>query len=138
LIYRELGIDVSKLSAMEQLAAKRKVRRFYIARLENAKIEQRLLRLEMIQAGTPGLPPHTLILLKLYNDETKETKILKVSSDDSADDLTALANRTIGTSSLLNVQTSPDTIAPLCPEELIEAHTSICKREQTSLVIVAL
>jgi hypothetical protein len=137
-ILQQLNISIDGLQAMEQMATNRKVRMLYNARVENQKLDEKMGRLEMIASGRPGLPPRTPLLLKLYDDVTKMTRILKVSSFLSADELTALAKQSCRGNAIIKVQTSPTNVAALKPRSLLEAHSSICKGEQANLVILVL
>jgi hypothetical protein len=137
-ILEQLGVSLEGLTVVEQMATKRKVRTFYNARVENQKLDEKLGRLEMIASGKLGLPEGTPLLLKLYDDVTKRTRILRVSSNHSAADLAALAGRACRANAILNVQTSPTSVSVLTKNSLLDAHTSICRGEQGNLVILVL
>jgi HEAT repeat protein len=137
-ILKQLGIKLDTLRAVEQIVTKRKVRAFYNARIENQKLERKLQQLEMIASGRLGLPEGFPILLKLYDDVTARTRILKVSSNHSTEELVEIAAQSCRRRAILNVQTSPTSVTALTADSLLKAHTSICRGEQANLMILAL
>jgi hypothetical protein len=134
----QLEIDISNMAPFEQSATTIKAKRLYRAKVENRKLMDKVNCLEWVAAGEPGLPPGVKILLKLYEDRTARTRIMKVISDHSAAELETFVRRMLGRNIRLNLHTSPGTIEKLNDETLNQAHTSICVGEMSSLIIVAL
>jgi hypothetical protein len=134
----QLGINVSVLTPFEQFAARLKARKLFKTREENEKLDNRIRRLEMIHAGTKGLPPKTPFLLKVYEDSSKRITIVRANSDQSIADLSILVKRMIGCGHLFNIQIAPNKVIPLTGPALLDAHTGICRGELTNLEIVAL
>jgi hypothetical protein len=94
--------------------------------------------MEMVAAGEVGLPPNSPLLLKVFEDETGRTQILKVTSSHGADDIADRVREVIKREALLCLHISRVKIAPLNESSLQLAHGSICTGEQAALVILAL
>jgi hypothetical protein len=134
----QLSIRIMGLASEERKIARKKLRALSKARAENLKLEDQVARLETIAAGKRGLPPGTRVILKLYNDATKQTLILKVNSSESVDHVRTLAARKLGRLPLLSVQISDSHISLLTATTLIEAYTQICRGVMETLTIIAL
>jgi hypothetical protein len=135
---KQFGVEIVKMAPLEQMAVKRKARALFDARKVNLKLGENVAKLEMAVSGQPGLPPHVPLLLKLFDDGSNQTKILKVTSSHRAEDLAALVSNALGRDLLLQLHTSPTAIGDLNPETLLEAHSSICRGEQKCLILLAM
>jgi hypothetical protein len=137
-VLRELPIDITGLRPFEQEAAKRKAKRYWSLRDENNKLQDRIAKMEMVAAGDVGLPPNSPLLLKLFDDATGRTQILKLTSNHGADDIAETVREVVEREALLCVYISRAKAAQLNEDNLLLAHGSICTGEQAALVILAL
>jgi hypothetical protein len=137
-VFRELRIDISKLKDVEKTGTRMKAKRIVATRKQIAEAADKVARLERMIAGNFELLPHTPLLLKLFDDATKATTILRVTSDDDAEVLAALIAKRILRPTMLTIQLGAKRTASLTQTSLAEAHAGICKGELRALVIVAL
>lgn len=133
-----LGIELSKLTPVEQLSSLRKARAICVAKNINVKLGDEIAKLEMLHAGVPGLPPDIPLLVKLYDDRTNRTIMLKTTASATVDGLAELVCKALSESRLLSVYTSRTKISILTPETLLEAQSSICRGEQSCLMVLAM
>jgi ribosomal protein S18 len=134
----DIGIDVSLLSPFETAAAMIKARRLTQMREQNQRLLAQVSRLEQVRAGVGGLPPGTPVLMKLCDEDARQTTIFRVNSDNAADEIRALATEAVGRSVVLAVRVSRARRDALTPDSLREAYGSICKQELTALIVIAM
>jgi hypothetical protein len=134
----DLGIDVSLLSPFETAATMIKARRLNQMRDQNHRLLAQVSRLEQVRAGVGGLPPNTPVLMKLCDEDARQTRILRVNSDNTADEIREMVTEVVGRSVVLSVRVSPARRDAFTQESLREAYGSICKQELTALMVIAM
>jgi hypothetical protein len=137
-ILKEIGVDLSRLSQFEVSATMIKARRLFQMHEANERLFAQIRRLELVRDGGGGLPPNTKVLMKVVDGDTSQTTILKISPTSTAKTITADVVRVFKRVPVLSVHVSRTRTAQLTSESLQLADGSICREEQTGLVIIAI
>ena len=137
-LFEKLQIDISKLNPVEQTAAKMRIRRIQAMKDQNDKLEETVQKMSGMLLGQCELPPNTPLLLKVFDDSTKSTKILKANSSNTASEIETIVVSSLKRPAVLSLQTKINQKRDLTDESLCEARKSIFVGELRSLIVIAL
>ena len=137
-VFESLNIDISKLLPVEQAAAKMRVRRIWVMKDQNDKLEETVNKMAGMLHGKCELPPNTPLLLKVFDDATKTTKILKANSSNTAREIEIIVKSFLRRAAVFSLQTKINQKGDLTDANLDEARKSIFYGELRSLIVIAL
>jgi hypothetical protein len=126
------------LTPFESRAASVKVKRLLVLREQNSRLQAQVSRFEQIQRGAGGMPPNTTLLMKVFDEDTSQTQIVRINSDYGVDEIAAIAGAVLRRAAMLLVHISPSKAEQLTPESLHEGYGSVCREEQPGLVVRAI
>jgi hypothetical protein len=136
--FAKIGIDLGKMAPFEQMAVKMKLKRLSQLEEQNQKLEELIYKRHGMLEGTDMIPPDTPLLVKLFDDINKETTILRITSSDTADQVTAAVAAAIGRYCLLSIQTKKGRKAELTDENLQVAQKYMAMNDEPALFVLAL
>lgn len=137
-MYRMLNIDISNFNQMAKAATRIKAHRLWQTISENENLEEKLNKLERIVSGKKELPPNTKLLLKVFDDVTKTTRIKHISSNDNSESIKQLVAKEINRDALLQINTDQTRTVKLTEESLKVAHENILLEKIHAIILVAL
>ena len=137
-VYNMLNIDISNFTQMAKAATRIKAHRLWQTIIENQNLEEKLNKLEQIISGKKELPPNTKLLLKIYDDSTKTTKIKHISSNDDAFTIQQIVSKQINRDALLQINIDQTKTVKLTNESLKIAHENILLEKIHAIILVAL
>jgi hypothetical protein len=133
-----IGIDLSKMAPFEQVALKMKIKRLQVLEEQNRKLNDEIFKLHGILEGTSVIPPDTPLLVKVFDDVNKDTKILRISSSDSADAVSDSIAEAIDRFGLFLIQTPTGKKLELNDDNLQQEQQTLGMGEESAMVILAL
>lgn len=138
-VFAVLGIDVSKLNVFQQRAASMKALKLWQRQGENDELAAAIGRYSGLLSGHCDPPPGTPILLKVFDDATRRTRLLKIDASADVAHIAGLVGETVGRAdSILTVSIGGGGQAELHADSLKEALRSVYKGEMHCLTVSAL
>ena len=137
-VFESLNIDISHLLPFEQAASTMKLKRIWAMKENNDKLEEKVAILAGLLEGSCELPADTPLLMKVFDDATKTTKILKVSSSNTAQEIGEMITGLLKRPAVLSIQVNGTNKGNLSDDTLRDAHRSILRGETRRLTVSAL
>ena len=138
-VQKQLCIDVSRMNPFEMNATKHKCQRLWQNSYDNNKLEQTVKKMEALISGNFDPPADTNFLLKVFDDNSRHTKLTRLSSNAKLEEVIEKANNILGrTDAILTIAVGIGDQRPLEEENLRDAMRNVYKGEMRCLTINAL
>ena len=133
----KLNIDISHLNPILQNSTKMKLKRLNSLIIENNALESKESKMKVLLAGNFDDLPDLPIMLKVYDDKTRETKIKKISTASSYQTVVQNVHELINRDAILSVNLSDGVQTELSPVTLKSLFASFYKGESLYIFINA-
>jgi hypothetical protein len=130
-----LNMDLDGLLPFEQVAARMKLKRLWQLEESNRQIEEEIAQKSASRSGK--LPDDLPVFLKLFDDVTQFSVILKVDSRDNAAELERIIAEKLNRGVLLSIATQTSKVADFNDENLEKAKTMVAVKEAMVLSVCA-
>ncbi|EAX95488.1 Kelch motif family protein [Trichomonas vaginalis G3] len=126
--YRELGIDVSSLNIFEQNATKIKSSKLWQKSYENNELSGKVAKLENLLTGNSDPPEGMTFLVKVFDDNMRTSKIMRISTATKLDDVLAKVDEILQKNdAILTIAIGKGRTQPLSQESLYDAMRNVYK-----------
>jgi hypothetical protein len=130
-----LNVELDLLMPFEQVAAKMKLKRLWQVTEANHQIEEEIAQKQALISGC--LPPGTPVFVKVLDDLTQNSTVLRVDAGEAAADLEHIITAMLRRNVVLSIQTRESKVAPFNDNNLRDAQGIIASKEALALTICA-
>ena len=135
----ELGIKPNDQNAFEYTTTQRKCQRLWQKSFENNELEDKCKKMENLLTGNYNPPPGTSFLLKIFDDDTRCSSIIKIDSDTQLDVVTRKVCDVLHkTDPMLSIAVGNGEQRELTEKSLHQAFCCVYKGDMRCLTITAL